>query len=185
MRRPALVLVLVLWAAAPAAAARRVNDLLHVVTPSTTAPAPAHPFVNVIVGFGQSGNAVADPNTFRARLGRIDITGLFRPILDKGKIVGMRGEAGPALIHPGERRLNRLRIEVRSRRQRGHGRMRDVDRVRFAAIETENQPPVAHLVAGADVVLPGLPLRFDGRQSSDPELDELTYDWSFGDGGDA
>lgn len=46
---------------------------------------------------------------------------------------------------------------------------------------TANRPPVA--VAGPDrTAVEGQLLRFDGRSSSDPDRDRLTYRWNFGDG---
>ena len=45
-----------------------------------------------------------------------------------------------------------------------------------------NQEPTARIVAGASVVLPGVPVSLDGSTSSDPEGLPLTYTWSLGDG---
>src|SRR5213593_1402625 len=93
-------------------AADKNNDLLRVVTPAAGKTVGAHPFVNIIVGFGTTPNgAPADPSTFRARLGRVDITPLFHPMFDdRGNFSGLRAAAGPALIAVG-RRPNRLRFE--------------------------------------------------------------------------
>src|SRR5262249_2182726 len=67
---------------------------------------------------------------------------------------------------------------------KGHPKgQRDVDRVRFRAAEAEDQAPTARLLAGSDIVFPGIATRFDGSQSHDPESDSLTYSWDFGDGG--
>src|SRR5258706_16476535 len=86
-------------------AAEKNNDLLRVVSPAARKTVAAHPFVNIIVGFGSTPDgAPADPATFRAKLGRVDITPLFRPALDaSGNVVGMRAAAGPALIATGHR----------------------------------------------------------------------------------
>jgi PKD repeat protein len=45
-----------------------------------------------------------------------------------------------------------------------------------------NQPPVA--MVGADVTCGKAPLtvQFDGTSSYDPDLDDLSYSWDFGDG---
>src|SRR3989304_2272283 len=106
-RRPALLSLLCTALAAPVAAAGRggANDLLRVIAPLPKASVPAHPFVNVVVGFGTTKNGTpADPETFRARLGRVDVTPLFRPVVERGVVVGMRAEAGPALPRVGARR---------------------------------------------------------------------------------
>jgi hypothetical protein len=184
MRR-ALPVLLVCAALAPAPvhAARKHNDLLRVSSPPARGTVRAHPFVNVIVTFGQAGNgAAADPSTFRARLGRADVTDTFVPLEENGQIVGMHGTIGPSVLRLGPRRLNRLRLHVLAQRGRGRSRPRDIDRVRFRAVEAENQPPVAHLVAPSDVILPLIGLTFDGTHSQDPDLDRLTYRWEFGDG---
>lgn len=47
-----------------------------------------------------------------------------------------------------------------------------------------NAPPVA-VIAGPRSGEVGTPLVFDGSQSSDPDGDPLTYEWSFGDGATA
>ena len=183
-RWPALLSLLCTALAAPVAAAERggANDLLRVIAPASKASVPAHPFVNVVVGFGTTKNGTpADRETFRARLGRVDVTPLFRPVVERGVVVGMRAETGPALLRIGPRSANRLRFEVRGG-GRGGPRVRDVDRVRFRAVDELNQPPAARLVTGERVILPRIPLQFDGTQSADPEGDELTYEWDFGDG---
>src|SRR5215471_4654475 len=56
------------------------NNLMSVPEPHPGRPANAHPFVNAIVLFGQlSDGTPADPATFRAKLGREDITSKFSP----------------------------------------------------------------------------------------------------------
>jgi hypothetical protein len=184
MRCTCVLLLLCMSLATSAAAARRKNnDLLRVITPPSRAAAPAHPFVNVIVRFGSADSgAAADPSTFEARMGKVNVTRLFEPIVENDVVVGMHGEIGPATLRPPGRRQNRLRLEVRAAGN-GRRRPRDVDRLRFRTIETENQPPVAHLVPGSDVILPLIPLAFSARQSHDPEQDRLEYHWDFGDGG--
>lgn len=186
-RRITLLLLTAALAAPPSASARGANNLLRVVTPVTRSAVSAHPFVNVIIGFGTTDAGVpADPATLRVRLGRIDVTPLFRPTHDeRGAVSGMRAELGPALLRIGLGGTNRLRFDVRSPRD-GRGRtVRDVDRVRFRAADAANQPPEAVLVVGEGVILPGIPLQFDASGSTDADGDELTYEWDFGDGSSA
>jgi PKD repeat protein len=184
MRGTCFLLLLCMGLATPAGAARRKNnDLLRVITPPSKATAPAHPFVNVIVRFGEADSgAAADPSTFEARIGKVNVTQLFDPIVENDVVVGMHGELGPATLRAPGRRQNRLRLVVRAVGS-GRRRPRDIDRLRFRTVETENQPPVAHLVPGSDVILPLIPLAFSAGQSHDPEQDRLTYHWDFGDGG--
>jgi hypothetical protein len=184
MRRICFLLLLCVSLATPALAARRKNnDLLRVITPSARGTAAAHPFVNVIIRFGNADNgAPADPSSFEARIGKVNVTGSFEPIIENETIVGMHGELGPATLRPPGRRQNRLRLEVRAITNGRRGRVRDIDRLRFRTVEAENQTPVARLVPGGDVILPLIPLTFSAGQSNDPEQDRLTYHWDFGDG---
>ena len=184
LRATALVLVGLALAAAPPAHARRKpsHDLLRVIAPVARGTAPAHPFVNVIVRFGSAADgSPADPTTFRARLGKTPLR--LDPMVEDGKTVGMRGTIEPGLLKLGARRSNHLRLEVRTVAKPGRTKgSRDVDRIRFRAVEAENQAPTAHLLVASDVVFPDIPTQFDGSQSTDPESDLLTYVWDFGDG---
>jgi len=155
------------------------DDLMRVVTPLPGRAVPAHPFVNVVVGLGGNG-ATVHPRTFRARLGRANVTPLFLPVVEDGAIVGMRATLDPALLLGGGR-TNHLRLEVRGRRA-GRGAVRDVDHVGFRAFAATDLPPRAQALVDSDVITPGVPLQFDATQSDDPELDFLTYNWDFGDG---
>jgi hypothetical protein len=161
------------------------NGLVAITAPSAVGLAAAHPWVNIRVGFGSTTSGVpADPQTFRARLGRTDITALFKDFVDKGQLA-KQAAVGPPDVKVGRGRVNRLRIMVRSvpigaRRRR----VRDVDRFRFRAEEAPNQPPVAALGPSSEVILPGIPMGFDGTASLDPDADLLTYHWDFGDGTD-
>jgi hypothetical protein len=184
MRRLLPLLVAALLAPQPALAARGAggaNQLLQVISPAVRGTAAAHPFVNVVVSLGSAKGLEADPATFRARLGRVDVTPLFRQITAGGKVVRLHGEIGPALLRVGRGRSNRLRLEVTSTPRR-RGRLRDIDQFRFRAVDTANQPPTAHANPDTNVILPGIPVTFDATASTDPESDLLEYHWDFGNG---
>jgi hypothetical protein len=159
-------------------------QLMVVVTPAGRSTAPAHPDVNVIVRFtGPAGNTAADPSSFRARLGPRDISGRFTPILEQGKQVGVRGVIPHDALKIGRRRTNHLRLQVRARAAGAKKRSaRQVLRVRFRAVDAADQPPHAVITPESEVIFPNLATGFDAGRSFDPESDELTYHWDFGDG---
>jgi hypothetical protein len=187
-----LVSAVLLFAARAEAVRDRHNDLMRIVSPTARGTIPAHPFVNVIVSFGAAANgALADPGTFRARIGNKDIPrkldgegdqpNVFLPVMEGGAIVGFRARLEPPLVRVGKS-TNRLRLQVRSvadgRTRRGA--RRDVDRVRFRATEATNQAPTG-TVRPLGAILPGINVALSA-DAVDPELDSLTYLWDFGDG---
>jgi len=180
-RLTALALLLGMALVAPPVDARRSrrNDLMRVTSPPVGGSASAHPFVNVIVFFDPR----VDPQTFRARIGRNDITSRFVPIAGADGTPGKQGVVEPSLLHLG-RATNHIRLEVRSvpiaTKGRRTKRLRDVDRVRFRAVPAADQLPVAQFT-GPDTIFPGIPLQFSARGSTDPDLDQITFHWDFGD----
>jgi hypothetical protein len=91
----------------------------------------------------------------------------------------------PPIVRIGNRLNNHLRLTARSvatGKGKHRGVTRDVDRVRFKAVDKGDQPPVAHLDASDELIVPGASVKFDGSRSTDPESDLLSYQWDFGNG---
>jgi hypothetical protein len=174
---------LVLLASA-ADAGRRDDQLLRVLTPVKRATVSAHPFVNVEVRFGLAGDSrPADPSTFRARIGAADITESFTDVVEGGAVTGRHGTIDRALLKLGGRRVNRLRLKIRSVPLAGRaGARRDADKIRFRVVDAENQPPEARLL-GPNLIVPDTALPFDAATSTDAESDRLAYAWDFDDDG--
>lgn len=183
MRRAVVFAIVAAFVVSAEARRPRNAALLRVVAPAAgRTAASAHPFINVIVRFESVNGLTPDPSTFRARMGHADVTPSFSDIVENGAVVGKRAEIGPPVVHPGR---NHLRFEIRSLSARGRGRSgraRAVDRLRFRAVQAEDQPPVALAGASSDVITSGVPIVFSSAQSSDPDQDAITTHWDFGDG---
>ena len=163
------------------------ESLVTVSVPSGPAPTSAHPFANVVVNFGRTSNgAPARPETFRARLNGHLISQLFALMVKDGVVVGARARVEAGFLRLGRSGVNRLHLSIRSAPQPLGGRRvrsyRDTDRVVFHAETRSNSGPTAQATVTRDVILPGSPIQFDGGQSVDPDRDELSYHWDFGDG---
>lgn len=177
--------LLALPVAAHAARKHPPSDALMQIVSPVGKRVPAHPHVNILVTFGSAEGIPADLGTFRARIGRRDLTADFTPITDStGRVTGMRGRLEKGDIKIGRRRTNRIRFSVEGQSAPGakkKSKIRDIDRIRFRALEADNLAPVAILPETA-VAVPELPYQFDATDSYDPEGDALTYEWDFGDG---
>src|SRR5207247_8993972 len=110
----------------------------------------AHPFVNLEFrfGIGVGTEGTADPASFRARHGGVNVTPLFAPITENGVLVGVRAALGPALLVPGSRRANRLRAQVRGRDPKGRP-IRRVDVLRLRAPGVPDEAPMARALPEA------------------------------------
>jgi len=125
------------------------EELLRVVSPPSRNVASAHPHVNVLVTFGTAKDGTAaDPSTFRAKLNGQDVTRAFTPTLTGDVPTGLRAELPQASVRLANSPRNRLRLSIQAVKSQGGGkRARDVDRVRFGAADTPNQPPIPALAA--------------------------------------
>lgn len=185
MLRPLLLSLLVaaVTLAAPSdvsAKRRRIakENLLAVVTPIHKEAARAHPWINVEVKFGTASNgAAADPMTFKAKLGRCNVTPFFEDVSDGNIVLGKRARltGERCRLKKGSRPKNRLKFTVRAEGRR----LKDRDKIRFGVQETENLAPIADFIA--DECSGAAAVRFDAT-GHDPDGDWLTYEWDFGDG---
>jgi hypothetical protein len=192
MSHRSIASLVILVALCGPASARRLRaageELIQVVAPTSRAVAAAHPHVNVILSFGTAKDGTpADPSTFRAKLNGKDVTSAFHSIVTNGVETGLRAALPQPALRLGNAPRNRLRLAIQGVKAPGAKgpRPRDVDRLRFGAADSVNRPPVVMLAADSDITAVGLPVAFDATGSQDPDLDELTFDWSFSDGGTA
>ncbi|HWP67061.1 MAG TPA: PKD domain-containing protein [Candidatus Limnocylindria bacterium] len=174
---------------APDAGARRAPErLLRILTPAPRSTAAAHPHVNVVVEFvPTAGGTVPDATTFRARLNGVDVTDRFTPLApdEIAGVSGVRAALEQDVLRVGANNKLRLRVRAAATAGKPPRRAKGRARVRFTAEPRENQAPVARAEADSELVVAGLPIRFDASASSDPELDPLTFTWDFGDGATA
>jgi PKD repeat protein len=191
MRQLLLALLALLLAVAPPADAgkgkKKTDGLLRIVTPVTRNVENAHPHLNVIVLFGSTfDGAPADPSTFQAKVRKTDVTSLFTPLVD-GEFegaMGLRAKLDPSMLKVGKGK-NVLRAQVRSvpfSKGKRTTTKRDKDKVKFAVEAGDNQAPVVQATADTTLVIPGIPIQFNGRLSADPDFDDLSFAWDFGDG---
>ena len=183
----ALALPFLLLAGSAHARRDKFDELMQVLTPVNKGVASAHPHINVVILFGRTSKegVASDLSTFKATLNGEDITSLFTATEpgEFGVQSGMRAVVQQEALKVDGK--NKLKLAVRSNpfpQGKKTRTGRDKDRLTFRIEETANQPPVAVATADSDIVFPGLPVEFDGRGSTDPDLDPLTFTWDFGDG---
>ena len=143
--------------------------------------------MNVIVFFGRLADFTpADPSTFKAKMGRENITGEFTPLMDaNGLQIGVRATIPAERVKIGRRPRNTIRLSIQAAKIPGAKgpRARDVDRVRFGAVLGPNHECSAQVGADTTLIVPGIPVQFEGTDgTTDPDRDELTFMWDFGDG---
>jgi hypothetical protein len=131
-------------------------------------PANAHPFVNVVVLFGRlSDGTPADPATSRRRWAattsrRTSLQWWMRA----GAQTGVRAKIEAHRVKLGRRPRNVLRLSVLAVKS-GKKRIKDVDRVRFGALEGPNGTCTAQGDADTEVIVPGIPVKFTSSTRHD------------------